>query len=318
MSFRQKINGPMCFVEYEDVSFAAQAIKDLYGHNLVSTWFGYGPSQILQKADTAFQGGLVKGGIRLSYSKNSLGQRGSMHPAGLNTSMFGGIAHTVALAGMSSPSSANANSNTYGLQLSHVQGHGGSQITPGLGGQGPHSAPIPMPGDLRRTSDATTLSPNAQPFNASLPVATSPRSRYYGSSPGAVSSNGGAMSATSPSFSFAPGSLGAGGSSGASSSNGSGGSNGTTTQPIPTPGAGHHSGSDQFSPVASPIRTPQSYSWVSSGARSQGGAVGNGGYGFDPFSPHSGTGLSLGGAASAWSNHGGNSGSTAAGAGGHS
>lgn len=36
MSFRQKINGPMCFVEYEDVSFAAQAIKELYGHNLVS------------------------------------------------------------------------------------------------------------------------------------------------------------------------------------------------------------------------------------------------------------------------------------------
>ena len=36
MSFRQKINGPMCFVEFEDVPFASQAIKDLYGHNLVS------------------------------------------------------------------------------------------------------------------------------------------------------------------------------------------------------------------------------------------------------------------------------------------
>lgn len=35
MSFRQKINGPMCFVEFEDVTFATQAIKDLYGHNLV-------------------------------------------------------------------------------------------------------------------------------------------------------------------------------------------------------------------------------------------------------------------------------------------
>ena len=35
MSFRQKINGPMCFVEFEDVPFAAQAIKDLYGNNLV-------------------------------------------------------------------------------------------------------------------------------------------------------------------------------------------------------------------------------------------------------------------------------------------
>jgi hypothetical protein len=36
MSFRQKINGPMCFVEFEDVGTASQAIKDLYGNNLVS------------------------------------------------------------------------------------------------------------------------------------------------------------------------------------------------------------------------------------------------------------------------------------------
>jgi hypothetical protein len=36
MSFRQKINGPMCFVEFEDVGFAANAIQSLYGHSLVS------------------------------------------------------------------------------------------------------------------------------------------------------------------------------------------------------------------------------------------------------------------------------------------
>ncbi len=35
MSFRQKINGPMCFVEFEEVTSATQAIRDLYGHNLV-------------------------------------------------------------------------------------------------------------------------------------------------------------------------------------------------------------------------------------------------------------------------------------------
>lgn len=35
MSFRQKINGPMCFVEFEEVGAASQAIKDLYGHTLV-------------------------------------------------------------------------------------------------------------------------------------------------------------------------------------------------------------------------------------------------------------------------------------------
>lgn len=35
MSFRQKINGPMCFVEFEEVGFAANAIQTLYGHSLV-------------------------------------------------------------------------------------------------------------------------------------------------------------------------------------------------------------------------------------------------------------------------------------------
>lgn len=35
MSFRQKINGPMCFVEYEDVGFATRAIRDLYGNGVV-------------------------------------------------------------------------------------------------------------------------------------------------------------------------------------------------------------------------------------------------------------------------------------------
>jgi hypothetical protein len=235
MSFRQKINGPMCFVEFEDVSFAAQAIKELYGHTLVRL-----STPINSHAHN--QAGIVKGGIRLSYSKNSLGQRGSAHPAGTNTSLFGGIAHTVALAGMSSPSSQNGN---------YSNGNGA----------GPHSAPIPMPNDVRRGSEVSGLSPTAQPFNVSLPIATSPRSRYFGSSP---SQNGPTTS---------------------------------TAQPIP------HSSSSQsgsFSPVSSPIRTPASFSWVSSGSTGIGG-VGNGGYGFEPFSPHSnGGGLSLSGAASAW------------------
>lgn len=44
-------SGPMSFVEYESVEHATRALSDLYGHTL---------------------GGLVKGGIRLSYSKNPL------------------------------------------------------------------------------------------------------------------------------------------------------------------------------------------------------------------------------------------------------
>ncbi|KAI6130289.1 hypothetical protein EDD16DRAFT_1700799 [Pisolithus croceorrhizus] len=55
LCFRQKSNGPMCFVEFEDVHYATKALNELYGHSL---------------------GGLVKnGGIRLSYSKNPLGVR---------------------------------------------------------------------------------------------------------------------------------------------------------------------------------------------------------------------------------------------------
>ncbi|KAG8218521.1 hypothetical protein J3R82DRAFT_4160 [Butyriboletus roseoflavus] len=55
LCFRQKSNGPMCFVEFEDVHYATKALNELYGNAL---------------------GGLVKnGGIRLSYSKNPLGVR---------------------------------------------------------------------------------------------------------------------------------------------------------------------------------------------------------------------------------------------------
>ncbi|KZW04198.1 hypothetical protein EXIGLDRAFT_19068 [Exidia glandulosa HHB12029] len=54
LCFRQKSNGPMCFVEFDDVQYASKAMNDLYGDTL---------------------GGLVKNGIRLSYSKNPLGVR---------------------------------------------------------------------------------------------------------------------------------------------------------------------------------------------------------------------------------------------------
>ena len=54
LCFRTKHNGPMCFVEFEDVSFATKALNDLYGHTLHNS---------------------VKGGIRLSFSKNPLGVR---------------------------------------------------------------------------------------------------------------------------------------------------------------------------------------------------------------------------------------------------
>jgi RNA recognition motif-containing protein len=64
LCFRTKQNGPMCFVEFEDVSFATKALNELYGVQLHNS---------------------VKGGIRLSFSKNPLGvragQSGSTNPS---------------------------------------------------------------------------------------------------------------------------------------------------------------------------------------------------------------------------------------------
>ncbi|KAF7729141.1 hypothetical protein EC973_004909 [Apophysomyces ossiformis] len=51
MCFRTKSQGPMCFVEFDDVVFATQAMNELQGHCLSNS---------------------VKGGIRLSFSKNPL------------------------------------------------------------------------------------------------------------------------------------------------------------------------------------------------------------------------------------------------------
>ncbi|KAI9780561.1 MAG: cell cycle RNA binding protein whi3 [Geoglossum umbratile] len=54
LCYRTKQNGPMCFVEFEDVSFATKALNELYGRPLSNS---------------------QKGGIRLSFSKNPLGVR---------------------------------------------------------------------------------------------------------------------------------------------------------------------------------------------------------------------------------------------------
>ncbi|PBP16878.1 RNA recognition domain-containing protein [Diplocarpon rosae] len=83
LCFRTKQNGPMCFVEFEDVSFATKALHELYGHPLHNS---------------------IKGGIRLSFSKNPLGVRSGQGMAspgppsgpgamqGMNGPMLGGPA----------------------------------------------------------------------------------------------------------------------------------------------------------------------------------------------------------------------------------
>jgi hypothetical protein len=252
MSFRQKLNGPMCFVEFEDIPFATQAMRDLYGNTL---------------------NGLVKGGIRLSYSKNSLGQRGNSHQQGMNNSMFGGIAHTVALAGMSS-----APANQFAAPGGGAPGSYNLAVTQPV----PIGPPSNSGSASGRPSDApaSSLSPTAQPFNAPLPP-TSPRSqRFYERAPGSSGAPGSGANVVQPQPQSA---LAAGKADPSSPFNSF---NSTAT----TPGGG-------FSPVSSPIRTPASLGWVSS---STGNAATGTFGGFDAFAiPHHSLG-SLNGAASAW------------------
>ncbi|KAJ3198933.1 cell cycle RNA binding protein whi3 [Entophlyctis luteolus] len=66
MSFRQRSTGPMVFVEFENIQCAQQALGDLHG-TLLST--------------------SMKGGIRLSFSKNPLGVR----PSGMQSAQGNGV-----------------------------------------------------------------------------------------------------------------------------------------------------------------------------------------------------------------------------------
>ncbi|KAI6361929.1 hypothetical protein MCOR25_006352 [Pyricularia grisea] len=103
LCFRTKQNGPMCFVEFEDVSFATKALHELYGHMLHNS---------------------VKGGIRLSFSKNPLGVRSGQNPVG---------------AGVTSPlSSMNSMMNGNGVgNFATANGPPpGLSAPPGLGGMG--------------------------------------------------------------------------------------------------------------------------------------------------------------------------------------
>lgn len=70
LCFRTKQNGPMCFVEFEDVTFATKALHELYGQPLHNS---------------------VKGGIRLSFSKNPLGVRSNQNTAQNGAGSMGGM-----------------------------------------------------------------------------------------------------------------------------------------------------------------------------------------------------------------------------------
>lgn len=64
-------HGPMCFVEFDDVLLATEALADLYGSALPRS-----------------NGSSSKGGIRLSFSKNPLGVRGPGNPRRSSTNQL--------------------------------------------------------------------------------------------------------------------------------------------------------------------------------------------------------------------------------------
>lgn len=144
LCFRTKQNGPMCFVEFEDTSFATKALNELYGYMLHNS---------------------VKGGIRLSFSKNPLGVR-----SGQNSSMgpSSAITPTTPLSGFGSnvaapPGFSTATGPPPGLSAppglstpGHTSGSSNFQMYSNGGFGMPHSD---MPHQMRQPL-ATTASGN--------------------------------------------------------------------------------------------------------------------------------------------------------------
>ncbi|CAM1502176.1 Fc.00g041600.m01.CDS01 [Cosmosporella sp. VM-42] len=172
LCFRTKQNGPMCFVEFEDISFATKALHELYGHPLHNS---------------------VKGGIRLSFSKNPLGVRSGQAPGQSNSGALGGMNGI-----MSGPPNGftTANGPPPGLGLS---------APPGLGtGRGNYHGP-PVPNGHSYTNPSFSnagwngtiysgqvaspagISPNGIPLNGLLSNGLPPN----GLGPNGLSPNGG-------------------------------------------------------------------------------------------------------------------------------
>lgn len=116
LCFRTKQNGPMCFVEFEDISFATKALHELYG-------------QLLHNS--------VKGGIRLSFSKNPLGVRsgpgqgGAPPMNGLNNMLANNSSGFTTVNGPPPglPGPAGMGRMGYGSTPSMTNGHGSAYST---------------------------------------------------------------------------------------------------------------------------------------------------------------------------------------------
>ncbi|KAI1864739.1 hypothetical protein JX265_008463 [Neoarthrinium moseri] len=127
LCFRTKQNGPMCFVEFEDVSFATKALHELYGYPLHNS---------------------VKGGIRLSFSKNPLGVRSGQAPGQTGSASMTGMNNIM---GGSGNGFTTANGPPPGLPgppgLARMGYGGGASAIPSSGNATPFTAASPYAGN---------------------------------------------------------------------------------------------------------------------------------------------------------------------------
>lgn len=118
LCFRTKANGPMCFVEFDDVNWATRALEELYGFGLSNS---------------------VKGGIRLSFSKNPLGVRsqanGSSNNGGGNNGSNGNNGSSNGNAG-SSHSRLASQQQQQPMAGGGMSGYSSSARTPGYANGG--------------------------------------------------------------------------------------------------------------------------------------------------------------------------------------
>ena len=131
LCFRNKQNGPMCFVEFDEVAMASKALNELYGYKLSNS---------------------VKTGIRLSFSKNPLGVR-SGQPGSMSSA---------------NPLSGPPGGAPGGSSLGGVHNHMFSSVSgppPGLSAPPGLAMPIPMRNSGNPMHAQTNPHAVHQPFN---------------------------------------------------------------------------------------------------------------------------------------------------------
>jgi hypothetical protein len=156
----------MCFVEFEDVPYATKALSDLYGHTLK---------------------GLVKGGIRLSYSKNPLGVR------------------TPTSAGSGGPSLQQQQQQMQKNNINAAPNNSYvSSVAPEFQPRSEEQSRT-APTILRRDMGPTSLPPlSHQSFASELLASSPPPPRFFSSSPSGFGVTSGSTSLTGTSNAFMP------------------------------------------------------------------------------------------------------------------